>query len=364
MRVLHFVTGGFSGATQVAVDLCLATLGTSDQALLVLRRKRNTDAARVQALRDQGLDVRVVPGWSHLATVLALRKIALEWQPDILVAHGFSDHLWGRYAGILAGVPHMVHIEHNARERYTAARMAQARWLNQRTDAIVGVSEGVRNALLSYGFPPEKCFAINNGVDLQRFPIAQQVPWSKREPAIVMAARFARQKDHACLIQALAPLRDQHGLTPTLYLAGGGKKRVLQQCRQLVNKLGLQQQVQFLGHVPDLPQLLMRTQINVLATHFEGMPLSLVEGMVAGCACIGSNVIGVQQAVQHGKTGLLVPESDSQALSDALKQLLTQPAYAQQLANTGQEQARKTFARTRMQADYRTLFARIMQASD
>ena len=57
MRVLHFVTGGFSGATQVAVDLCLAAQRTgSMQVLLVLRRKRNTDPARIQALQAQGLD--------------------------------------------------------------------------------------------------------------------------------------------------------------------------------------------------------------------------------------------------------------------------------------------------------------------
>ncbi|MEG2629469.1 MAG: glycosyltransferase, partial [Comamonas sp.] len=117
MRVLHFVTGGFSGATQVAVDLCLAARRSQSMpVLLVLRRKRNTDAARVQALRDQGLDVRVVPGWSHAATIWALRRIARDCKPDILVAHGFSDHLWGRYAGLLAGVPKLVHVEHNSRE--------------------------------------------------------------------------------------------------------------------------------------------------------------------------------------------------------------------------------------------------------
>ena len=53
MRILHFVTGGFSGATQVAIDLCLAAQRTpGTHTLLVLRRKRNTSAARVQALRD------------------------------------------------------------------------------------------------------------------------------------------------------------------------------------------------------------------------------------------------------------------------------------------------------------------------
>jgi hypothetical protein len=70
------VTGGFSGATQVAVDLCLAAQAEPGmQTLLVLRRKRNTSDARVQALRDQGLQVRVVSNWLHALTVWELRRI-------------------------------------------------------------------------------------------------------------------------------------------------------------------------------------------------------------------------------------------------------------------------------------------------
>ena len=352
MRVLHFVTGGFSGATQVAVDLCLAARQSPDmQVLLVLRRKRNTDAARVQALRDQGLDVRVVPGWAHLATILALRKLTLEWKPDILVAHGFSEHLWGRYAGLLAGVPHLVQVEHNSRERYTRWRLAQARWLAKRTDAIIGVSEGVRTRLLELGFPPERCIAIPNGIDMQRFPASALVPWEQREPGIVMAARFSRQKDHATLIRAL-PLLAQQGLRPTVYLAGGGKQRVLAKMQDLVRRLGLTDQVQFLGQVRNLPEFLTQQQIFVLSTHYEGMPLALVEGMAAGCACIGSDVVGVREVIDPGRTGLLVPESNAAALAQALRQLLTQPALAQSLAQSARQQATTSFDVAVMQTRY------------
>jgi hypothetical protein len=126
-RVLHFVTGGFSGATQVAVDLVQAH-GESGrfEALLVLRRKRNTAAPRVQALRERGLRVETVAGWSHAATMWQLAALCRRERPDVLVAHGFSEHLWGRYAGLLAGVPHLVHVEHNSRERYSAWRLQQA----------------------------------------------------------------------------------------------------------------------------------------------------------------------------------------------------------------------------------------------
>ena len=355
MRVLHFVTGGFSGATQVAVDLCLAAQQGQDmQVLLVLRRKRNTDAARVQALRDKGLDVRVVPGWSHLATVLSLRKIALEWQPDILVAHGFSDHLWGRYAGILAKVPHLVHVEHNSRERYTAWRLKQALWLARYTAVSIGVSEGVKARLLELGFPAERCVAIPNGIDMQRFPKQDLLPWDQRQPALVMAARFARQKDHETLLHALALLAQQ-GLKPTLYLAGGGKQRQQQRARTLATKLGIADQVQFLGQVQDLPQFLMQQQIFVLSTHYEGMPLALLEGMAAGCACIGSNVVGVREVLEHGRTGLLVAEGDASAMAEAIHGLLNNPVQAQHLALAARQQAETEFDLSVMQARHASL---------
>lgn len=117
-RVLHFVTGGFSGATQVAVDLVRAhALSGRCEALLVLRRKRHTRGERVQALRDEGLAVETVAGWAHAATVWQLAAVCRRWRPDVLVAHGFSEHLWGRYAGLVAGVPRLVQVEHNSRER-------------------------------------------------------------------------------------------------------------------------------------------------------------------------------------------------------------------------------------------------------
>ena len=160
VRVLHFVTGGFSGgATQVAVALVNAALvnatahGDRVQPLLVLRRKRRTDPKRIAELEQAGVPLAVVPGWSHAATIWSLVKVCREFRPDVLVAHGFSEHLWGRYAGLLARVPHLVHVEHNTRERYTAWRRAQTRWLARRSARIVGCSEGVRLRLLEMGMP-------------------------------------------------------------------------------------------------------------------------------------------------------------------------------------------------------------------
>jgi glycosyltransferase involved in cell wall biosynthesis len=361
-RVLHFVTGGFSGATQVAVDLVRAHAASGRcDALLALRRKRHTPPERVQALRDEGLAVELVPGWAHAATVWQLAALCRRWRPDVLVAHGFSEHLWGRYAGLIAGVPRLVHVEHNSRERYSAWRLRQALWLAERTEAIVGVSEGVRQSLLARGFPPETTIAIPNGIHLAPYEPADAMAWADRVPGIVMAARFARQKDHATLLRAVALLRER-GLTPPVKLAGGGKASAQRAARKLCAALGLDGQVEFLGHCGDVPGLLMRHRICVLATHFEGMPLSLIEGMAAGCAVAGSRVVGVQEVIADGRNGLLAARADPAALADALQRLLTQHEDAERMARAARADALRLYGMATMTARYEDLLLRGLEA--
>ncbi|MFM2405813.1 MAG: hypothetical protein RL223_3693 [Pseudomonadota bacterium] len=356
LRVMHVVTGGFSGATQVAVDIAHGEIAEGHAVRLVLRRKRQTAPERVQALRDSGLTVDLVPGWSNLVTVAALWRLYRQWRPDVLVAHGFSDHLWARHAGWLAGVPVMVQVEHNSRERYGRWRLWQTRWLAQRTAAIVGVSEGVAQALHAQGLPPQRIRAIANGIRTERFDAAADQPWAARSDGLVMAARFAGQKDHASLLQALALLRDHHGLRPTLHLAGGGKARHADSARALCTRLGLDEQVRFLGHVADLPGLLMSQRLCVLSSHYEGMPLSLIEGMAAGCLAIGSDVPGIRELLRDGDNGRLVPHADPQALAEVIAQALRDPDGAAAMAARGRAEALTHYTLPRMTADYCRLF--------
>lgn len=352
LRVLHFVSGGFSGATQVAIDLCGDDAG--QDTFLVLRRRIMDPTERVRALRAKGLRVEVVPRWSHTVTILALRRLCLQWKPDVLVAHGFSEHLWGRYAALLAGVPCIVQIEHNVRERYGRWRLWQSLWLAQRTDRIVGVSRAVEDVLVRLGHPPERCMTIHNGIELSRWTKGQ--PWAQREAAIVMPARFARQKDHRTLIEALVPLKAL-GHRPTVYFAGEGKASWRKEAEQLAARLGVQDQVQCLGHVQDLPALLGRVKLCVLSTHYEGLGLGLIEGMASGCCGVGTDVEGVREIITHGHNGLLVPHADAQALARTLAELLGDDARTQALAAVGQAHVHAAFDRQRMRQQYLALFA-------
>ena len=360
LRVLHFVTGGFSGgATQVAIALVNAALsGNSMTPLLVLRRKRHTPAERLEELGRNGVPMELVAGWSHIATIFDLVRVCREFRPDILVAHGFSEHLWGRYAGLLAKVPHLVQVEHNTRERYSRWRLLQSRWLAQRTDRIVGCSEGVRTALLAQGLPADRVVAIANGIRLEPFQGADAIDFAKRQPGIVMVARLSKQKDHPTLLHALALLAER-GLRPLLHLAGGGKQNHKEPLVRLAQSLGIEKQVKFLGVIRNVPELLMQNQIAVLSTHHEGLPLALIEGMAAGCAVIGSDVPGVHEVIRNDIDGILVGAKNAQALANALERLLRNPDDAARISHAGQQKARLEFSRERMNQGYERLFMEI-----
>ena len=362
IRVLHFVTGGFAGgATQVAIKLVSAALQTDTvEPLLVLRRKRHTDPARIAELRAQGIPVEVVSGMFHWLTIWSLLRVCRRFRPDILVAHGFPEHILGRHAGRLARVPHLVQVEHNSRERYTAWRRWQARRLDRHTARIVGCGEGVRRRLLEMGTPPDRTITINNGINLVPFASADAHPFEQRATQILMVSRFARQKDHLTLIRAMALLRER-GLRPPLLLAGGGKEGHRRRAERLTTELGLQDQVRFLGLVRDVPQRLMASRIAVLSTHYEGMPLALVEGMAAGCAVVGSAVPGVQEVLRDAVNGRLVAHQDPRSLADALEALLRDPAMAARLAGQARQDALDAYSLERMNRDYEDLFCSLMQ---
>lgn len=356
IRVAHFVTGGFSGgATQVALALVRAQMkDDAIEPLLILRRKRRTPEARLQQLRDEGIPFVVVNGVSKVSTIWALRRQLQRHQIDVVLAHGFSEHLWGRYAALAAKTPVIVHVEHNTKERYTRARLAQSRWLAQRTDAIVGCSEGVRTVLAAQGLPADKLHAISNGIVTT--PFTQQTPpaFEQRADGIVMVARFSKQKDHATLVRAVAELK-RRGLALPVHFAGGGKALHRKPIEQLVASLGVTELVSFLGVCDDVPGLLQANKFAVLATHYEGMPLALIEGMAAGCLAITSQVPGAQEVIRDGDTGFLVREGDAEHLADVLEAAYRDSERSQQVASQGRAQALEQYSYAAMAAGYSNL---------
>jgi len=358
-RVLHAVTGGGSGATRVAVDLALGHKQNGlFEPMIFLRSKRGANVELRNELKRKGIKHTEVITRRKLLLIQELVGMIKDFQPHVLAAHGFSDHLWARIAGIIAKVPVIIQVEH-ARERYLPQRYLLSQILYLFTDALVCVSNGVRESLIKRGFSRRKMHVIYSGISLAKFVPLSGMRYADREKTVVTIARFARGKDQATLIRA-AMLLKQEGINCNVLLVGGGNLRHLKKCQGLSHRLDLDNIVQFLGARKDVPELLQRSRISVLPTHREGFGLAILEAMAAGCLTIGSKVMGVIELIEDGKNGFLVKPRDPVLLAALIKTALADVGRSEMIAQQGQSDVARKFSLERMTSDYEKLFLELM----
>jgi glycosyltransferase involved in cell wall biosynthesis len=184
--------------------------------------------------------------------------------------------------------------------------------------------------------PDERVSVIHNGVhDLSPVLLAQP---TSHVPNIIMVARFQEPKKHSILLQALTGLRE----TPwTLEFVGDGPQQA--QTAMLAQNLGFRDHIRFSGACSDVPQRLAQAQLFVLLSDREGFPRSILEAMRAGLPVIASDVGGIREAVEEGKTGFLASGGDNAELVSRLRLLLTDPELRMKMGQAGRELFLRSF---------------------
>lgn len=364
LRVLHFVTGGFSGATRVAVDLVGAHNHMADmECALVLRQKKTTTADHLRRLQQDGIPYHLVSGATHWLTICQLMRLCATWKPDILVTHGFPEHLLGRWAGLWAKVPHLVQVEHSTKERYTRWRLWQSRYLSARSSCVVGVSEGVLQTLKAQQLQVPRVTAIPNGIETEKYLTHDAVNLAIRPHDLIMVARFAKDKDHATVVRAMAYLR-QWQINTRLMLVGGGKERYQQAIKQLAQKQGVDAQIDFVGRSNQVAALLAQNKIFVLSSLREGLSLSVLEAMAAGCLVVASRTHGICELIVDGEDGFLFDEHDAQGLAEILKTILQAPEQFNTLAERGRKKVVQFYDKQHMAQAYADLLRSLAMPCD
>ena len=145
---------------------------------------------------------------------------------------------------------------------------------------------------------------------------------------IVMVARF--RSAHTAALRALAGLPGDF----KLWFVGDGP--TLPQVRAEVSRAGLTDRVVFLGARNDVPELLSQAHIfQLLASDYEGLPISILEAMRAALPVVASDVGGVCECVRQGSTGFLVPRSDLNLLRERLGSLIASSALRERMGHAG-----------------------------
>jgi glycosyltransferase involved in cell wall biosynthesis len=188
-------------------------------------------------------------------------------------------------------------------------------------------------------FAPIDCWdklrIVHCGVDPKLFEVNQHVGRGNR---MLFVGRLAAAKGLPILLEAVAKLEGA-----TLDIAGDGPdRRKLEEKAQL---LGLSDRVRFLGYQSQqqVRELLRRTDVFVLSSFAEGVPVVLMEAMAAGVPVVATRIAGIPELVHDEQSGLLVPPGDANSAADAIRRLLEDPDLRNQFAAAGREKIELEF---------------------
>ncbi len=314
-NMLLKVISGYDRKRFRASVCCLRTGGEIADKL----RRRGYEVVVLNKMKGHGFDIGAV---ADLYRLIKKKNI------HILRTHQYHANLYGRIAGILAGVPVMIPSFHNlyiSPHRPKMHRRVFNCLLGLFTDVMVGVSEAVSSDIIRYDWiPRKKVRTIYNGIlledyqeKLSKIEARKRLGISGSGVIVGTVGRLTDQKGHKFLIEAIAKINDVR-----LVIAGDGPLR--HDLERLAEKI--KDRCLFLGTIsPEkIPIFLKSLDIFCFPSLWEGLPVALIEALAAGLPVVATDIPPIREVLTGA--GILVPIGDTDALAQALKQLLDDSA--------------------------------------
>lgn len=348
LRVLHVIDRIGNAGAETLLRTLAESLDSTRFELHVCGLRPRPGSVTLPALRELGVPILVLDQHSayDVKALLGLASYIRRYQIDIVHTHLQAADIMGRMAGCITRRPVVstIHGGVNDLDDEPLRRRLLERWTARLwCRRLVVVSDSMREGVQRWhALPSSRVITIENGVDTERFRHGDELDREavKRSltggsgPLVTNVARLVPQKGQQHLIEAA---RRVVAMRPDAHFALVGEGSLLDDLREQTAAAQISSNVWFAGFRDDVPDILAATDVFVLSSVSEGMPVALLEAMAAGCATVATGVGGVTQVLQHGITGLIVPPADPEAMSTAILRCLNDPDFARRLGPTAQD---------------------------
>lgn len=312
-----------NGIVNVMVDLACCQADAGHQVVIASAGGEYEALLARHGVRHIRLDQEPKPS-KLLSMCWRFNQIIQKEKPDIVHAHMMTGVLIARLVR-LGRSYRLVSTVHNEFQR-SATVMSLA-------DRVVAVGSAVAASMARRGVPPSRLRTIANGtINSPRRPRGgrDSQPSPTRDdlihPNVMTVAGLYHRKGIGVLLNAFANM-EANAPAAHLYLVGDGPDRAEFEVQAV--DLGIAERVHFLGFQADVPGLLTQADVFTLASFRDPFPLVMIEAREAGCAIVASDVDGIPESVGFGTAGVLVPPGDVQALTVALRNMLSDDAERQ-----------------------------------
>ena len=351
MKVIPLISGGDSGGAKTHVLSLLQNLNQTITAQLVCFR----DGPFAEEARSRGIPTEIMGGNNIPRLQRQLKAYIRAGGYQLIHCHGSRANMVGALLRRSTGLPVVSTIHSDYRLDYMGRPLSRLTfgtinaWALRHLDYRIGVSDAMVDLLISRGFPPDRFYAIYNGIDFtpppaqgERLPYLRSLGVDADEDSVVVgiAARLNPVKDMATLVRGYAAAcRTCPRLR--LVIAGEGPER--EKLGALAQELGVN--VTFAGWISGgMDQFYSALDINALTSLSETFPYALTEGARFRLATVASAVGGIPDLIDSGVNGCLFQPGDWQTLGEHLAALGSNDTLRRQLGEKLYEKASSKFS--------------------
>jgi glycosyltransferase involved in cell wall biosynthesis len=294
--------------------------------------------------------------------VRGLMQLFRDHRIDVVHSHEFTMAVYGAASSRLLGLPHLITMHGGFKVCKALRRRIALRWAMRTSDYAVMVSRATQKQFATdLGVKPSLFTVVPNGVPVQignPSDVRNEFRVGEHDCVILAVGVLEKHKGHQTLLEALARL-DSCGLAKPwkLIIAGGGGGDQHNSMLEFIDAEGLADRVHIVLNRNDITDLLALADIFVMPSLWEGLPMAVLEAMVARKAIVASEIAGIPEAIVNGRDGLLVPAGEVIPLADALRQLLTDGARRAALGESAAARADNEFTVSVMADRYEALYA-------
>ena len=358
MVIAHLIeSDGPGGAERMVASLAGALQARGAENVVVVPERGEGWLAQ----QLDGTGVAILPGpldqpfpavarW--LASTFRTHRVALAHSHEFIMA------LCGAWGSRRAAVPH-VFTMHGS--RYYASRWRRRLALRvaaELSHGAVAVSQSVaRHLSRDLWLSAARIVTIPNGAHVttvSHSSLRDELGLAAGDQLALAVGNLYAVKGHRYLVDALGQLAEHF---PHLHVAIAGRGELESALRTQGGALGLGGRLHLLGLRADIGNLLAGADLFVLPSVSEGLPLALVEAMLAGRPIVASAVGEIPVVLEHGRAGMVVPAADAGALAHAIAALLDDPHRAQEIGRAAAARAQAEYTVDRMVERYVALYA-------
>ena len=364
--ILHTIeTGGPGGAETVVLELASHLDPERFRSLVVLPGGRWLP----KKLRERGLPTITASSkaWYDLSLVRTLTRVVRQERVDLIHSHLPDQNFYSCLASRVARCKVVVTYHGSpAISANAGAKRAIKSWVVRHSaDAVVVVSDYLRDLLAGAGFPSERIVRIYNGVNLSQFSscgagaLRAELGCSPETQLVGMVANFRQSKGYEHFVRAAHKVAERCGAV-RFVAVGEMDERIGRRMLDLRQELGLQERFFFLGFREDIAAVLQDLDVFVLSSVSEGLSIATIEAMAAGKPVVVTRCGGPEEIVEDGRTGFLVRPADPDALAERICDVLSNPDRARSVGQNAQAEVKRRFSLETMVREYERLYQRLL----